>query len=59
MKYELSEIDISVIKSSLNAHLHQCEEFIKLDNQVKTFTTSERIKVEEKIKCIKELLNRL
>ena len=37
MLYELSELDVEVIKCSLKAHLKHCEDFIKFDDKVKTF----------------------
>jgi hypothetical protein len=56
MLYKLSKTDIEVIKSSLKAHLKQCEEFKKLDNEAKTFTDQERAKLKEKIERINGLL---
>ena len=59
MLHELSDLDIEVIKCSLEAHLKQCEEFVKLDDIVKTFDKAERLKIEEKIKVIKDLLENM
>jgi hypothetical protein len=56
MLYKLSKTDIEVIKSSLKAHLKQCEEFKKVDDKVKTFTGPEREKLKEKIERINVLL---
>lgn len=59
MKYELSEIEIRVIKQSLLTHLKQCEEFIKLDDKVSTFSVIERTGIEEKVRVIKFLLENM
>ena len=59
MKYELSELETRVIKQSLLAHLKQCEEFIKLDDKVATFSVIERTGVEEKVRVIKFLLENM
>lgn len=59
MLYELSELDVEVIKCSLEAHLKLCEDFIKLDDKVKTFEKAERFKIKYKIRVIKDLLENI
>lgn len=55
MEYMLSERDVKVIKSSLKAHIRQCEEFVDkgLLGQVETMITK------DKIILMKELLENM
>ena len=59
MEYRLSEIDVRVIKSSLEAHLKQCESSLKNDDKVGNFTVLQRCGIEEKIRIMKELLDNM
>ena len=59
MLYELSELDVDVIKCSLKAHLKQCLDFIKFDDKVKTFDDTERFRIEQKIRVINLLLENM
>lgn len=56
MDYKLSKIEVKVIRSSLKAHLNQCDKFIELDNKTGSFTDEERHRVTAKAIIIEELL---
>jgi len=59
MKYRLTELDIRVIKDSLNVYLKQCEESIEIDDKINTLSIRERLGIEKKIKLIKGLLENM
>lgn len=56
MENMLTEKEIEVIKSALYAHIRQCKDFITLDDKVKTFTSTERANIEDKIDTMGKLL---
>lgn len=53
--YELTDLDIKVIKSALMAHLKQCKKFLNEDH-TKTFTEAQIDWVIQKVKTMEELL---
>ena len=52
MKYELSEKDVEIIKSALQANLNQCKDVVKL----RSIPKSEKLFLKEKINHIEDLL---